>query len=98
MLADTEFNFAYLYYPLFCVMIDRLSESNVQSIGNQIEDMYRSHSRAYLSESLTSIILQSCISPSLLPDRLVMEQAMLLAILHGNVGSEVGMWVCGFCR
>ena len=68
----------------------RLSESNLQGIGGEIEDMYRHQSRAYLSEALTEIVLHACIAPMSVPERLVMEHVMLIALLHNNVGSEVG--------
>ena len=58
--------------------------------------MYRHQSRAYLSESLTGIILDACIAPMLIPERLVMEHVMLIAYLHNTVGSEVGMAVVLF--
>ena len=73
--------------------VNRLSEANLQSIGSQIEEMYRHQSRAYLSESLTGIILDACIAPMLIPERLVMEHVMLIAYLHNSVGSEIGMSV-----
>ena len=62
----------------------------MQSISSQLEEMFRSRSRAELSESLAAIIMEALIAPTLIPERLIMEQVMLLAILHGNVGSEVG--------
>ena len=71
----------------------RLSEANLQGIESEIEEMYRHQSRAYLSEALTGIILDACTAPMLVPERLVMEHVMLIALLHNNVGSEVGMYV-----
>ena len=68
----------------------RLSEANIQSIGSKIEELYRSYSRANMTESLTDATMSACVRSTLVPDRLVMEQAMLLAMLHNNVGSEVG--------
>lgn len=68
----------------------RLSEANLQGIGSEIEEMYRHQSRAYVSEAITDIILNACIAPTLVPERLIMEHVMLVALLHNNVGSEVG--------
>ena len=71
-------------------LVNRLSEANLQPISSQIEEFFRSHSRAEVSEVLADIILAVCVGPTIVPDRLIMEHAMLLAILHGNVGSEIG--------
>ncbi|XP_060588437.1 nucleolar MIF4G domain-containing protein 1-like [Ruditapes philippinarum] len=46
--------------------------------------------RADVNETLVDLISDACITPTLTPDRLSMELMMLVAILHGNVGSEVG--------
>ncbi len=62
----------------------------MQPISTQIEDLYMSNSRADVNELLTGLLLDSCVSPVLTPDRLCQELAMLVAILHGNVGTEVG--------
>ena len=50
-----------------------------------------------MNETLTELILQACVGPSLTPDRLIMEQMLLVAVLHTNVGNEVGklgVWGC----
>ena len=38
-------------------------------------------------------MFESCITPVLTPERLAMELMMLVAILHGNIGSEVGKYL-----
>ena len=68
----------------------RASESNMQSIANAVEDLYMSNSRASVNESLFMLITEAVVSTVLTPERLVAEMAMLVAVLHGNVGSEVG--------
>lgn len=68
----------------------RLSESNVLSISSQIEELFRSHSRAELSEILAEAINGACISVAPIPERLISEQMLLIATLHMNVGGEVG--------
>ncbi len=65
----------------------------MQRIGGEIEQLYQHHSRAYLSEALTNIILDACVAPTITPERLLMEHVMLVAFLHTNVGSEVGTYV-----
>ncbi|XP_038077410.1 nucleolar MIF4G domain-containing protein 1-like [Patiria miniata] len=71
-------------------LINRLSESNIQSIAGQIEELYQSHSRNDMNETLTQVVLDSCIGPILTGDRLVMEHTMLIAVLNLNIGMEVG--------
>ncbi|XP_046580458.1 nucleolar MIF4G domain-containing protein 1-like isoform X2 [Haliotis rubra] len=71
-------------------LINRASEANMQPISSQIEDIYMSNSRADVNELLTGLLLEACIAPVLTPERLCLELAMLVAILHGNVGIEVG--------
>ncbi|XP_074659239.1 uncharacterized protein LOC141911993 [Tubulanus polymorphus] len=73
-------------------LINRVSESNMQPIANEIESQYRSHSRADMNETLYGLITASCISPIPTPERLIMELAMLVTVLHGNIGSEVGAY------
>lgn len=43
-----------------------------------------------MNKVLTDIILDSCVSVSLMPDKLLMEHIMLLAILASRIGMEVG--------
>ena len=75
---------------MMMAIIFRVSEANVQSIGIQIEAMYRSHSRALLTQTLRDLIMETCVQVQLVPERLSQEIVMLLTLLHGNVGSEVG--------
>ncbi|XP_076349101.1 nucleolar MIF4G domain-containing protein 1 homolog [Tachypleus tridentatus] len=71
-------------------LINRLSESNLKPVSSAMEDLYMSHSRNDMNETLTSLICEAIIQPFLTPERLVMEHAMLVALLHANVGTEVG--------
>ncbi|XP_033762079.1 nucleolar MIF4G domain-containing protein 1-like isoform X2 [Pecten maximus] len=71
-------------------LVNRVSQANMNPISSQIEEMYRSNSRAEMNETLAGIILDACVSVVITPERLAMELMMLLAILHGNVGTEVG--------
>lgn len=48
------------------------------------------HSRNDMNDSLLSLITEALIGRVLTSERLVMEHAMLIAILHANVGMEVG--------
>ncbi|XP_052760287.1 nucleolar MIF4G domain-containing protein 1-like [Mya arenaria] len=71
-------------------MVNRVSEANMQPISSQIEELYLGNSRADVSDTLVEFVRSSCVTVALTPDRLSMELMMLVAILHGNVGSEVG--------
>lgn len=73
-------------------LLNRLSEATVQPIGMQVEDLYRKHSNNDMNSVLNMTLCESVISPFPTPERLVMEHAMLVAYLHGNVGTEVGEW------
>ncbi|KAG7197752.1 hypothetical protein KM043_001576 [Ampulex compressa] len=70
--------------------INRLSEYNAHTIANQIDELYTKNSRNDMNETLTTLIFEALVSPVLTPDRLVSEHMMLIAILHANVGIEVG--------
>ena len=70
--------------------LNRLAESNMQSISRLIEDMYARNSRNDMNECLVKILKSSILLPSaLIPERLVMEHAML-------IGECLNCFVCLF--
>ncbi|XP_022099083.1 nucleolar MIF4G domain-containing protein 1-like isoform X2 [Acanthaster planci] len=71
-------------------LINRLSESNIQSISGQIEELYLTNSRNDMNQLLTELVLDSCVGQLLSGDRLVMEHIMLIAVLNASIGTEVG--------
>ncbi|XP_045599167.2 pre-mRNA-splicing factor CWC22 homolog [Procambarus clarkii] len=71
-------------------LLNRLAESNMAGIASQIEGMYIKYSRKDMSDTLTDLLFEALVAPSLTPERLVQEHAMLVAVLSVNVGSEVG--------
>nr|CAI5818814.1 unnamed protein product [Callosobruchus analis] len=71
-------------------LLNRLTESNMHSIATTIEDMYMNNSRNHMNESLTSLILDTLVTEIITPERLLIEHIVLLAVLHANVGTEVG--------
>ncbi|TTG32353.1 Nucleolar MIF4G domain-containing protein 1 [Bagarius yarrelli] len=71
-------------------LINRLSEANMSSISGQVEDMYMSNSRKDMNQVLTEILMAACVTPALMPDRLLMEHMLLVSVLHHTVGLEVG--------
>uniref|UniRef100_W5N3X9 Nucleolar protein with MIF4G domain 1 n=1 Tax=Lepisosteus oculatus TaxID=7918 RepID=W5N3X9_LEPOC len=71
-------------------LVNRLSEPNMASISSQLEELYMSHSRKDMNDTLTDVLLAACVTPALMPDRLLMEHVLLVSILHHTVGLEVG--------
>lgn len=74
--------------------MNRLSEANMHKIASDIEMLFMQNTSFDVKQTLTNLMLDSLISPSLAPERMVMEHAMLVAVLHANVGSEVGKFAC----
>ncbi|XP_069770849.1 nucleolar MIF4G domain-containing protein 1 [Narcine bancroftii] len=74
-------------------LLNRLTEPNMASISNQLEELYMANSRKDMNETLTDVLLMACVTPALMPNRLMMEHVLLVSILHHNVGIEVGAHV-----
>ncbi len=70
--------------------LNRLSEANMYKIVTDIDNLYMHNPRHDMNITLTSLIVESLISNVLAPERMVLEHMLLIAALHGNVGSEVG--------
>ena len=58
-------------------------------VCGQLEELYMSCSRKDMSDTLTEVLLAACVTPTLMPDRLLMEHVLLVSILHHAVGLEV---------
>ncbi|XP_076617338.1 nucleolar MIF4G domain-containing protein 1 [Chaetodon auriga] len=71
-------------------LLNRLSEPNMASISGQLEELYMSCSRKDMNDTLTEVLLAACVTPALMPDRLLMEHVLLVSVLHHTVGLEVG--------
>lgn len=52
--------------------------------------MYMSNSRNDMNVTLSKLMMEAIIAPVLTPDRLISEHMMLIAVLHANIGTEVG--------
>ncbi|OAD57045.1 Nucleolar MIF4G domain-containing protein 1 [Eufriesea mexicana] len=70
--------------------LNRITEHNVYNISNQVETMYMTNSRNNMNNILSELVLESLVSDVITPDRLISEYMMLIAILHANIGIEVG--------
>lgn len=71
-------------------LLNRLAESNMHNISNQIENLYMNNSRNDMNDTLTNLMMESLVTNVVTPERLLMEHVMLISILHANVGSEIG--------
>lgn len=88
----SSLNYLYLNFVLMMLsgLLNRLAESNMHSISTQIEELYMNNSRNDMNETLTSLILESIVTHIMAPERLLMENVILITILHANVGNEIG--------
>ncbi|XP_045478475.1 nucleolar MIF4G domain-containing protein 1 homolog [Harmonia axyridis] len=71
-------------------LLNRLALSNLHNIAKQVENLYMGNSRNDMNETLGALITESVVSQVLTPERLLMEHILLVAILHANIGTEVG--------
>lgn len=70
--------------------MNRLSEANMHKIATDIDNLFMKNSRNDMNNTLSSLVCDALIAPVLSPERMVMEHTMLIAVLHANIGSEVG--------
>ncbi|XP_041823469.1 nucleolar MIF4G domain-containing protein 1 [Melanotaenia boesemani] len=71
-------------------LLNRLSEPSMAFVCSQLEELYMSCSRKDMNDTLTEVLLTACVTPTLMPDRLLMEHVLLVSVLHHAVGLEVG--------
>lgn len=71
-------------------VLNKLAGTNLHWASTSIEALYSNNSRNSVNTSLTQLWLDATVSPANTPDRMVAEHAALVAILHANVGSEIG--------
>lgn len=69
-------------------LLNRLGDSNIDTILTDIEVLYRTHPRFHVTSSLTTLILSTITSRSKLIDTFVILHAALIASLHKVVGVE----------
>ncbi|XP_055699005.1 nucleolar MIF4G domain-containing protein 1 homolog [Phlebotomus papatasi] len=70
--------------------LNRLTETNLQKIAKDTEDLYMKNSRHDMNHTICSLILESIITPIAAAERMILEHSLFIAVLHANVGSEVG--------
>eukprot|EP00794_Sanderia_malayensis_P003193 gene3193-3665_t len=71
-------------------LINRLSEANLSSIAQEVEEVYLKNSRNDCNNILLKLILDACVMPTHMPEKMLLEHMMLVAILHAHIGSEIG--------
>lgn len=69
-------------------LFNRLSDSNLSSICNDIEILFREESRAFMHKVLTEIIIDQFGSPDPAPESLITETAMLISVISSRIGIE----------
>ncbi len=74
-------------------ILNRLAAATMSPMTREIEELYSAsgHARADLNECLFGLLSESLLeSPARTPERMILEHALLVALLHANVGIEVG--------
>ncbi|ORX37365.1 armadillo-type protein [Kockovaella imperatae] len=71
-------------------LLNKLSEMNMSGILNEIESLYRDHSRNSVTTSITDLTIQMISSRSNLLDSFVALYATLVGALHRVIGLEFG--------
>jgi nucleolar MIF4G domain-containing protein 1 len=69
-------------------LINRLSESNIESIVNDIESLYQQYPRNDVTSTWTDILLQSITSTAFVNDELVVVYACLVSCLYALIGVD----------
>ncbi|KAG1709249.1 hypothetical protein DVH05_019895 [Phytophthora capsici] len=70
--------------------LNRISESNMESIALEMEKIYRSNGRSLVNEILLEKLLQTTCHPRQVMAPLIKVGGALVAALYHSVGSEVG--------
>jgi nucleolar MIF4G domain-containing protein 1 len=69
-------------------IINRLTESNLNTTLIEIEKLYRDNPRHHISSSLVDLVMAQVADPVVLPDTFLVLNAGFLASLHKMVGSD----------
>jgi len=74
---------------MYVCVLRRLSEGNLPSIAKNLESLFGVSARAELTSALTQVILDATLLSTRAPPRVIVDVALLLAILHCRLGTEV---------
>lgn len=67
-------------------LLNRLTENNIKSISTGIESLYTEHSRHDTNLTLLTLLRDSLLTQTLTPEKMMSEHAMLITVLHANIG------------
>ncbi|XP_061379286.1 nucleolar MIF4G domain-containing protein 1 homolog [Danaus plexippus] len=71
-------------------VLNKLAGTNLHWACTSIENLYTSNSRHSMNTVLTSLYMEGVVGRSMTPERMLAEHAAMIAVLHANVGSEIG--------
>ncbi|XP_053611224.1 nucleolar MIF4G domain-containing protein 1 [Plodia interpunctella] len=71
-------------------VLNKLAGTNLHWACNTIESLYSNHSRNSVNTAVAQLWLCATAGPDATPDRMLAEHAALVAVLHANVGNEIG--------
>ncbi|KIY51919.1 ARM repeat-containing protein [Fistulina hepatica ATCC 64428] len=74
-------------------LLNRMSEPNLATILDSVDEVYRSHSRHDVTSTLTSLLIEGVSSHSLLLDSYVVLHAAFISSLHKTVGAEFASYL-----
>ncbi|XP_014289828.1 nucleolar MIF4G domain-containing protein 1 homolog [Halyomorpha halys] len=74
-------------------LLNKLAKSNISSIANEIESIYSKHSRNSINEIIMELTLSNVVNNTLSPQSVIVDHAMLIGLLHANIGLEVGAYM-----
>lgn len=72
--------------------INRLAESNLHRISIDIETLFNENARHDVNLCLMEIIFDSLVTSVISKERPVLENMLLISVLHANIGSEIGAY------
>ncbi|KZV73019.1 hypothetical protein PENSPDRAFT_649267 [Peniophora sp. CONT] len=74
-------------------LLNRLSEQNIASILDEIEELYRKHRRHDMTETLTNLLVNGITSHSSMLDSFVILNAALMSALHKIIGVKFAAFI-----
>ncbi|XP_075261321.1 nucleolar MIF4G domain-containing protein 1-like [Convolutriloba macropyga] len=81
-------NFARIYKQ--CVgLLNRVSESNLNSISKQLELVYSNFGTSETNVAVSKAVISLCCQPFPVADRLIFEKVALISIVHKNTQTDI---------
>lgn len=74
----------------FTGVLNKLAGTNLHWASTTIENLYSNNSRNSVNTALTDLWMEAAVSSATTPQRMLVEHAALISILHANIGSEIG--------